>query len=238
MTKLRLLPLMTCMVLPLLNAGCSSDEDDIRAHQGDGGAAGSAGAAAETSFFVTSDTSATADLGGLKGADARCQRLADAADLGPRTFHAYLSAERDPEDENKTVDARDRIGNGPWYNAKGVLLAENLSALHALSGDAELFLDEYGNKINGQWQGSPAPVEHDVLTGSAADGTLLAGKTCADWTSDDSDMTAQVGHSDGLGPSMNPAPPYNSWNSAHENESCANTAPRGGAGRLYCFAID
>jgi len=238
MAQLRLLPLIVCMISPLVGVGCSSDADDAQAHQGDGGAAGTAGAAAETSFFVTSDTNATADLGGLKGADARCQRLADAAGFGARTFHAYLSAEQDPEDEEKTVDARDRIGNGPWYNAKGALLAEDLDALHALSGDAELFLDENGDKINGQWQGSPAPVEHDVLTGSATDGTLLQGKTCADWTSDASDMTAQVGHSDGLGPSMNPAPPYNSWNSAHENESCANTAPRGGAGRLYCFAID
>jgi hypothetical protein len=149
-----------------------------------------------------------------------------------------LSAEKDPTDDSKTVDARDRIGTGPWYNSKGVLLAENLAALHAMSGDPELFLDENGAKINGQWQGSPTPNEHDVLTGTAADGTLLAGKTCADWRSDAADMTAQVGHTDGLGPNMNAAPPYNSWNSVHENESCADTAPRGGAGRLYCFAID
>jgi len=149
-----------------------------------------------------------------------------------------LSAAKDPQDESKQVDARDRIGSGPWYNSKGVLLAQDLASLHALSGNPELFLDENGQKINGQWQGSPTPDEHDVLTASAADGTLLEGKTCADWTSDAADITAQVGHSDGLGPTMNPAPPYNSWNSAHENESCADTAPRGGAGRLYCFAVD
>lgn len=237
MTKLRLLPLISCLVLPLLNSGCSSDED-VGAHQGDGGSAGTGGQATKATFFVTSDTSATADLGGLQGADARCQRLADAAGLGTHVFHAYLSAEQDPEDESKTVDARDRIGTGPWYNSKGVLLAQDLDALHALSGDAELFLDENGAKISGQWQGSPTPVEHDILTGSAADGTLLAGKTCADWTSDAADMTAQVGHSDGLGPNMNSAPPYDSWNSVHENASCGDTAPRGGAGRLYCFAIE
>jgi hypothetical protein len=238
MIKLKLLPLIPCMILPLLNVGCGSDEDNVQAHQGDGGSAGIGGDVAKGTFFVSSDTSATADLGGLQGADARCQRLADAAGFGAHTFQAYLSAEKDPEDESKTVDARDRIGTGPWYNSKGVLLAKDSAALHALSGNAGLFLDENGNKINGQWQGSPTPNEHDVLTGSAADGTLLAGKTCADWTSDAADMTAQVGHTDGLGPSMNPAPPYNSWNSAHENESCADTAPRGGAGRLYCFAID
>lgn len=227
MIKPNLLPLISCMILPWLNVGCGSDED-VQARQ----------EMAQTTFFVTSDTSANADLGGLNGADARCQRLADAAQLGTHTFHAYLSAEKDPADESKTVDARDRIGAGPWYNSKGVLLAENLAALHALSGDSELFLDENGSKINGQWQGSPTPNEHDVLTGTAADGTLLAGKTCADWRSDAADMTAQVGHTDGLGPNMNAAPPYNSWNSVHENESCADTAPRGGAGRLYCFAID
>jgi hypothetical protein len=236
MIKLRLLPLISCLILPLFNAGCGSDDDS---HAGQGGSGGTGGHNTKTTFFVTSDTSATADLGGLQGADARCQRLADAAGLGAHTFHAYLSAEKDPDDESKTVNARDRIGTGPWYNSKGVLLAQDLDALHALSaGDAELFLDEHGNKINGQWQGSPTPVEHDILTGSAADGTLLEGKTCADWSSDAQDMTAQVGHSDGLGPMMNPAPPYNSWNSVHENVSCADTLPRGGAGRLYCFAID
>ena len=160
-----------------------------------------------------------------------------AAGLGAHTFHAYLSAERDPADPNSPVNARDRIGEGPWHNAKGVLLASELNALHSLSGNAELFLDEHGAKINGQWAGSPTPNEHDILTGSTAEGLLLAGKTCADWTSRGSDM-AQVGHSDGLGPQMNAAPPYNSWNSAHENGSCGDTAPKGGAGRLYCFGIN
>jgi len=237
MVKLRLVSLLSCMILPLLSVSCSSDED-VQAHQGEGGSGGTSGAVHETTFFVTSDTSATADLGGLVGADARCQRLADAANLASHTFHAYLSAEQDPEDESKTVNARDRIGSGPWYNSKGMLLATDLDELHTIDGDAELFLDEQGNKINGQWQGSPTPNEHDVLTGSAADGTLLEGKTCSDWTSDAADVTAQVGHSDGLGPSMNSAPPYNSWNSVHENGSCGDTAPKGGAGRLYCFAID
>src|SRR3954471_23165201 len=177
MIKLRARPLLYCLFLPLLNVGCSSDEDNVRSHQGDGGAAGSSAEVAETTFFVTSDTSPTADLGGLDGADARCQRLARAAGLSAHTFRAYLSAAKDPKDDSKQVDARDRIGSGPWYNAKGVLLAQDLASLHALSGNAELFLDEHGQKINGQWQGSPTPNEHDVLTASAADGTLLEGKT-------------------------------------------------------------
>jgi len=232
--NLRLVPWFPSLILPLFGAACGSDGQEANGAQA--GAAGS-GAVANTSFFVTSDTSPTADLGGLTGADARCQRLAVSAGFGARTFHAYLSAEQDPEDSSKPVNARDRIGVGPWHNAKGVALAQNLSELHALSGDAELFLDENGAKINGQWAGSPTPNEHDVLTGSTAEGMLIVGKTCADWTSAGSD-TAQVGHTDGLGPGMNAEPPYNSWNSVHESGSCGDTAPRGGAGRLYCFAID
>ena len=218
----------------LLSVACSSDEHESNNAQA---GAGGGGAASKTTFFVTSDTSKTADLGGLVGADTRCQGLATAAGLSAHTFRAYLSAEHDPEDSSKVVNARERIGEGPWYNAKGVLLAQDLADLHALSGDPELFLDEHGAKINGQWQGSPTPNEHDILTGSDAEGLLIAGKTCADWTSA-GDGTAQVGHSDGLGPMMNGEPPYNSWNSVHENGSCADTAPRGGAGKLYCFAID
>jgi hypothetical protein len=84
--------------------------------------------------------------------------------------------------------------------------------------------------------GSPSPVEHDIMTGSMADGTLLAGFTCADWTSDSSTTFGQVGHSDGLGPNGDTSGALSSWNSAHANQNCANTAPRGGAGRIYCFA--
>jgi hypothetical protein len=189
------------------------------------------------SFFVTSDTSKTGDLGGLKGADARCQKLAGQVAAGGKTWHAYLSADH-AADGGGPVHAKDRIGKGPWYNVNGQLLAQDLGALHMRDGDAALFLDEHGHKINGQWSGSPTPNEHDVLTGSQLDGTLLADKTCKDWTSSSADDTAQVGHTDGLGPMQNGAPPYNSWNSVHENGGCNDTAPRGGAGKLYCFAID
>ncbi len=111
-----------------------------------------------------------------------------------------------------------------------------MTELHARTGDAALFLDERGQRINGQWTGSPTPNQHDVLTGSNADGTLMPGFTCSDWTSASATVSARVGHSDGMGPNQNTAPPLSSWNSAHVNENCADTAPRGGAGRFYCFA--
>ena len=195
----------------------------------------SAPSAPPLSFFVTSQTSATGNLGGLAGADATCQRLADA--VGSKRFwRAYLSVERDPTNNNQPTNARDRIGIGPWHNAAGTLVANNAAELHARTGDAALFVDERGIRINGQWTGSPSPVQHDILTGSNADGTLLRGFTCADWTSSSSADVGQVGHSDGMGPGQSTAGTLASWNSAHANQKCADTAPRGGAGRIYCFA--
>jgi hypothetical protein len=187
-------------------------------------------------FFVTSSTSATANLGGLRGADAMCQRLAAAAGAGSRTWRAYLSAERDPDNGNRPTDARSRIGNGPWLNATGATVASSLAELHSRTGSVDVFVDERGQRINGQWPGSPGPTEHDILTGSTAEGTVAIGLTCADWTSQAPDLQAQVGHSDGLGAGGSTAGAAVSWNAAHVNGSCANTAPRGGAGRLYCFA--
>jgi hypothetical protein len=188
------------------------------------------------SFFVTSSRSTTGNLGGLPGADSLCQTLANLADAGNKTWRAYLSVERDADNGNRPTDARRRIGNGPWFNAKGVMLASNLTELHARTGDSTVFIDERGQPINGQWSGSPSPVEHDIMTGSGADGTLLAGLTCGDWTSDSTTRQGQVGHSDGFGPNRDTSGALSSWNSAHSNQNCANTAPRGGAGRIYCFA--
>jgi hypothetical protein len=186
------------------------------------------------SFFVTSATSTTGNLGGLAGADATCQRLAAAAGQGNRFWRAYLSAERDAS--SQAVNARDRIGVGPWHNAAGALVANNIAELHARNGDANLFVDERGQRINGQWTGSPTPNQHDILTGSNADGTLLRGFTCADWTSSSASDVGQVGHSDGFGVNQSTAGTAPSWNSAHANQNCADTAPRGGGGRFYCFA--
>jgi hypothetical protein len=173
----------------------------------------------------------TGKLGGLEGADKRCQDLAVKAGIGDHTFHAYLSTE--------TVSAKDRIGRGPWTNANGIKVADSVAGLHSadMKGDHTIFVDEHGSPIHGQWDGGTM-VEHDILTGSKPDGTVLTGKTCMDWTSDSSSISAQVGHSDGMGPGMATTGTYTSWNSSHENESCANTTPRGGAGRIYCFAVD
>jgi hypothetical protein len=209
----------------LLAPGCGDDESTTETSSPSG-----------MSFFVTSATSVTGNLGGLAGADATCQRLAAAVGEGTRTWRAYLSVEHDAANGNQPTNARDRIGVGPWRNANNVVVANNLAELHARSGDAAIFVDERGQRINGQWTGSPSPVEHDALTGSNADGTVLVGQTCSDWTSASSTLTAQVGHTDGLGPGQSTAGALASWNSAHMNQNCSNTAPRGGAGRFYCFA--
>ena len=188
------------------------------------------------SFFVSSRTSVTGNLGGLRGADATCQSLGAAVGQGAKTWRAYLSVERDADNGNQPTHARSRIGNGPWHNAAGMMVAANLTELHARTGDAAVFVDERGQRINGQWPNSPAPVEHDILTGSTADGMLIAGATCGDWTSGSAGDTGQVGHADGLGPGGSTAGALSSWNSAHTTQNCSNTAPRGGAGRIYCFA--
>jgi hypothetical protein len=208
----------------LIIAGCTKDKTPT------------APSGPSLSFFVSSATSVTGNLGGLAGADATCQRLAAAAGQGSRTWRAYLSVDRDSTNNNQPTNARDRIGSGPWYNASLMLVANNVNELHARTGDASIFVDERGQRINGQWTGSPGPNQHDILTGSNADGTLAAGLTCADWTSAATTVTAQVGHSDGMGPNQSTAGALASWNSAHTAQNCSDTAPRGGSGRIYCFA--
>jgi uncharacterized protein DUF1554 len=208
----------------LIVAGCSKDKTPT------------APSGPSLSFFVSSATSVTGNLGGLAGADATCQRLAAAVGQGSRTWRAYLSVDRDSTNNNQPTNARDRIGAGPWYNANLTLVANNITELHARTGDATIFVDERGQRINGQWTGSPAPVQHDVLTGSNADGTLATGLTCSDWTSAATTVTAQVGHSDGMGPNQSTAGALASWNAAHTAQNCSDTAPRGGSGRIYCFA--
>lgn len=214
---------LTCAVFLAVTTGCESDPADT----------------AEISplgFFVSSATSVTGNLGGLSGADALCQRLATDVDAGDKTWRAYLSVERDAANGNQPTDARSRIGTGPWLNANGATIAGDLTELHARTGEYTLFVDERGRQINGQWAGSPTPNEHDILTGSTADGRLMTGFTCSDWTSSATTAVGQVGHADGLGPGGSTAGALASWNSAHANQNCSNTAPRGGAGRIYCFA--
>ena len=219
--------LATFLVATAISAGCSSDDNTESNSSPLTPADG-------VSFFVSSRTNMTGNLGGLAGADTICTDLAAAVGGGNKIWKAYLST--------TTVNAKDRIGTGPWFTAKGTELAADLTALHALKGNSDLFIDEKGTKIDGQWN-SAMPVQHDILTGSAADGTLqpvdATGRSanCQDWTSAGTDAFAQVGHSDGMGPGMAMDPVfYTSWNSSHANVDCSDTAPRGGAGRIYCFA--
>jgi hypothetical protein len=190
-------------------------------------------------FFVTSETG-TGNLGGLAGADARCQRLAQAAGApATRTWRAYLSTQG-----AGAVNARDRIGTGPWHNAKGVQVAANVADLH---GDnerdrnyifGETALDEKGNVVPGRI-GRPEGVmnQHDILTGSDSHGRALPpgeDRTCRNWTSDAMTDHAMVGHHDRSGGNTT------SWNSAHASPGCsaAGLQQSGGAGRFYCFAIN
>jgi len=182
------------------------------------------------SFFITSvGTGKGGDLGGLAGADAHCQKLAAAAGAGNKTWHAYLSTENPP------VNARDRIGKGPWYNAKGVMIASSLDELHGTNKlTKETNINEKGGVVNGS---GDTPNTHDIMTGSTPDGRVVAGATCNDWTAS-SGSSAMVGHHDRNG--TNPDPVANvSWNSSHKTPGCdtASLARVGGAGLFYCFAV-
>lgn len=178
------------------------------------------------SFFLTSAGPGNgADLGGLAGADAHCQRLAASVGAGGRTWRAYLST--------SGVDARDRIGDGPWYNARGVEIAADVDNLHGENDlTKETQLNEKGEIVNGR---GDSPNRHDILTGSNLDGTS-SGATCGNWTSSSSDGSASVGHHDRTGGGDNPT----SWNSAHGSRGCGQSDLQGtgGDGLFYCFAID
>jgi hypothetical protein len=210
---------------------------------------GSAPATGPMSFFITSVGSGKgADLGGLAGADAHCQKLAAAAGAGAKTWRAYLSvpgtfgaaatATTPARDAVQGVHARDRIGAGPWFNAKGELIARNVTHLH--SGNAvgkATALDEKGAVVKGRGDN---PNEHDILTGTREDGTAFAPQTdttCKAWTSS-GEGSAIVGHHDGSGPlNDNWA---KSWNFSHQSAGCSQEAlvRTGGSGRFYCFATN
>jgi hypothetical protein len=185
-----------------------------------------------TRFFVTSKgLGKGGNLGGLAGADAHCQALAQAQGAGDHTWRAYLSTEA--TDTAPAVNARDRIGAGPWYNAEGDLIAQYVAQLHgALSRlGKETAVTESADEVN--------PDQHEILTGSRPDGTAFpasAHRTCGNWTSSGSAGSAQVGYFDRLGEGDNPS----SWNSAHGTNGCSEDAFRnsGGAGLFYCFAVD
>ena len=178
------------------------------------------------SFFVSSTGSGMGgNLGGLAGADKHCQALASKAGAGTRTWRAYLSTSM-PD-----VNARERIGTGPWYNDKGMQIAANVDDLHSDKANInnDTALDEQGRTINAQG----APNRHDILTGSTPDGKATA-TTCQNWTSSASDQTAMLGHHDRL----TFGKPGSPWNSAHPSKGCSqeNLVATGGAGLIYCFA--
>jgi hypothetical protein len=201
-----------------------------------GGAGGGA-----MSFFVTSaGTGKGADLGGLDGADKHCQGLASSAGAGAKTWRAYLSTQG--KDGAATVNARDRIGKGPWHNAKGALIASDVNQLHGAGNNVTkaTALSEKGETIAGR---GDTPNRHDILTGSRTDGTAFSlgdpDMTCGNWTRSGAEGVAVVGHHDRVGPNSDPW--ATSWNSSHQSRGgCSQQALRGtgGDGLLYCFAAN
>ncbi|MBZ9767218.1 hypothetical protein LB526_10655 [Mesorhizobium sp. CA6] len=183
------------------------------------------------SFFVTSVGSGKgADLGGLKGADAHCASLAEAAGVTGKTWHAYLSS--------STEDARDRIGKGPWFNAKGEKIADDVASLHSDANGItkKTALTEKGEMINGR---GDTPNRHDMLTGSKPDGTRIADQTCGDWTMSGAEGAAMMGHHDRTG--LDDSAAAKSWNSSHASRGgCSQEALKGtgGDGLFYCFAVE
>ena len=186
------------------------------------------------SFFLTSKGPGDgANLGGLDGADAHCQMLAESVGAGGKTWHAYLSTEG-----ASSVNARDRIGSGPWFNANGVQVAADVDNLHSDNNklSKENTLSESGEPVNGR---GDTPNRHDILTGSNLDGSAFSDgedHTCQDWASNSADGSAAVGHHDRTGGGANPT----SWNSAHGSRCCGQSDLQGtgGDGLYYCFAID
>ena len=222
-TRMTRISIATCAALAL--ASCASMEPGPKS----------------MSFFVTSVGSGKgADLGGLAGADRHCQSLAQAAGAGGRTWRAYLSVQG--KDGASTVNARDRIGTGPWHNVKGELIARDVEQLHGAGNNVtkQTALDEKGQVVAGR---GDKPNRHDILTGSRADGTAFAPNdpdmTCGNWTRSGTEGAVVVGHHDRQGPTADPW--ATSWNSSHQSRGgCTQAALRGtgGDGLLYCFAIN
>lgn len=204
--------------------------------------AGMAGAQqADMSFFVTSaGPGKGGDLGGIEGADKHCQTLAASVGAGAKTWRAYLSTQ--PADGKPAINARDRVGKGPWANAKGSVIAKDVAELHGENNlSKQTALSEKGEVISGR---GDAPNRHDILTGSQADGTAFpAGddRTCKNWTSS-TQGAAMVGHHDRIG--LNDSPPMKSWNTSHPSRgpeggcSQADLRSTGGDGLFYCFAAN
>jgi hypothetical protein len=197
---------------------------------------------ANTTFFVTSTgIGIGANLGGLAGADNYCQALAQAVGAGAKTWHAYLSTQA--ADGKPAVNARDRIGKGPWQNSKGIVVAKDVTELHSAANNLtkQTALTEKGDVSNGR---GDTPNRHDILTGSQPDGTAFAAgedRTCKNWTSS-TQGSAMLGHADRVGLRDDDA--SKSWNSSHPSRgpdggcSQADLKSTGGDGLMYCFAAN
>jgi hypothetical protein len=191
------------------------------------------------SFFITSVGSGKgADLGGLEGADRHCKTLAEAAGIQGKTWRAYLSTQA--TGGASAVNARDRIGRGPWQNAKGTVIAKDVAELHGANNlTKQTALTEKGEVVKGR---GDQPNQHDILTGSQPDGTAFTSNqdmTCGNWTKSGTDGAAMTGHHDRMG--LDESPPAKSWNSSHATRGgCSQDALRstGGAGLFYCFAAN
>ena len=192
-------------------------------------------------FFVTSaGTGRGADLGGIEGADKHCQSLAAAVGAGGRSWRAYLSTQGKALNDPNVVHARDRIGSGPWHNAKGVQIARDVEELHSARSNVtkDTALDEKGQPVNDR---TMKPNKHDILTGSRPDGTAYPGgqnydMTCGNWTKSGQEGSAMVGHHDRAGPIDHPW--ATSWNASHPTRGCSqeNLRSTGGDALFYCFA--
>lgn len=219
----------TLAAAAILLTGCAGMQSASRQGPGD------------MTFFITSaGPGKGADLGGLEGADRHCQSLATAAGAGQRTWRAYLSTQAPTMSDSNFVNARDRIGSGPWQNAKGTVIAKNVEQLHSSGNNLtkETALDEKGQPVNGRTE---KPNKHDILTGSRPDGTAFPGApfsdmTCGNWTRSGPEGSAMAGHHDRAGPSN--AAWATSWNSSHPTRGCHADGIKstGGDGLLYCFA--
>ncbi len=194
------------------------------------------GSSAMTFFVSSTGSGRGADLGGLAGADRLCTSLATAAGAGNHTWRAYLSTQGGQGGAG--VNARDRIGTGPWRNAKGVVIAQNVTELHGANNlNKQTALTEKGDVVNGR---GDTPTMHDILTGSQPDGTAIAGSvdtTCGNWTKS-GEGAAMLGHSDRTG--LDESAPAKSWNSSHQSRGCSVDALKatGGDARIYCFATN
>lgn len=198
---------------------------------------GHAQTAVEMTFFVSSAGSGNgADFGGLEGADKHCQTLASAVGAGNKTWRAYLSTQG-----ANAVNAKDRIGKGPWHNAKGVVIARSVEELHMGNNiNRETGLTERGERVLARLDTPPGPNQHDILTGTREDGTAFPDaqdRTCGNWTKS-GEGSAMLGHFDRMG--LDNSPAAHSWNAAHPSAGCSDPAlvKTGGAGKLYCFAAN